>query len=69
MKSNFEKKIREPKTKYMKVRCEKCKNEQMVFSNPSTKVECLVCKEVLVLPSGGKGKILDDKCRVLEVLE
>tara|TARA_Y100000310_G_C20474246_1_gene711599 strand:- start:539 stop:709 length:171 start_codon:yes stop_codon:yes gene_type:complete len=54
------------KTKFMKVRCAKCKNEQVVFSSTSSKVNCLVCSTELASPTGGKAKI---SARVLEVLE
>ena len=59
-------KTMEPSSRFVKVRCSKCKNEQIIFGKPSTKVSCLVCSSVLAEPSGGKGKI---KARVLEVLE
>ena len=39
---------------FFKVKCEKCKNEQTVFEKVATKVECLVCGEVLAEPTGGK---------------
>ena len=59
-------KNQEPKSRYIKVRCSKCKNEQIIFGKPSTKINCLVCASILSDPTGGKGKI---KARVLEVLE
>jgi len=59
-------KIKEPTSKFVKVRCPKCKNEQIIFGKSSTKVKCLVCGKVLAEPSGGKSKI---KSRILEVLE
>jgi len=52
-------------TKFIKIRCEKCKNEQMVFEKSSTQVKCLVCSEILAEPAGGKAKI---KAQTLEVL-
>ena len=55
----------EPKTKFIKVRCGKCKNEQIIFSNASTNIKCLVCQEILAEPKGGKAEI---KADVLEVL-
>ncbi len=58
--------IREPSSRFVKLRCQKCKNEQIVFGKPSTIVNCLVCGKTLAEPSGGKGKI---KARILEVLE
>jgi len=58
--------LREPTSKYIKLRCSKCKNEQIIFGKASTAVKCLVCGKVLGTPTGGKAKI---KARVLEVLE
>ena len=55
-----------PTSKFIKVRCSKCKNEQIVFGKSSTEVYCLVCGKLLVKPSGGKSKVQD---RILEVLE
>lgn len=57
---------KEPTSKFIKVRCPKCKNEQIIFGKGSTKVSCLVCGKVLADPIGGKGKI---KARILEVLD
>ena len=54
------------KTKFIKVRCTKCKNEQIIFSSTSSKVNCLVCNTELAAPTGGKSKV---SARILEVLE
>ncbi len=54
-----------PKSRFIKVRCQKCKNEQIIFGNPSTTIKCLVCEEVLAESTGGKANI---KARILEVL-
>jgi small subunit ribosomal protein S27e len=58
--------VKEPESKFVKVRCPKCKNEQIVFGKASTIVKCLVCGKVLSEPSGGKSRV---KARILEVLE
>ena len=58
--------VREPTSKFIKVRCPKCKNEQILFGKASTVVSCLVCGRVISEPTGGKSKI---KSRILEVLE
>jgi Ribosomal protein S27E len=58
--------IKETKSKFIKVRCTKCKNEQIVFDKAATEVSCLICKETLSTPTGGKSQIT---ARVLEVLE
>ena len=56
----------ETKSKFIKVRCSKCKNEQIIFGNASNVIPCLVCDKELAFPTGGKSKII---ARVLEVLE
>ncbi|MCF7860685.1 30S ribosomal protein S27e [Candidatus Woesearchaeota archaeon] len=58
--------IKETNSKFIKVRCPKCKNEQIVFGKSASKIKCLVCEKVIAEPSGGKTKI---KSRILEVLE
>jgi len=62
----MEEKLTEPKSKFIKLRCEKCKNEQVIFNKASSVVKCLVCDETLAEPIGGKAKI---NTKVLEVLE
>ena len=57
---------KEPRSKFIKVRCNKCKNEQIIFDRASTKVSCLVCNEPFAQTRGGKPKIT---ATVLEVLE
>ena len=57
--------IREPTSKFVKIRCPKCKNEQIMFGKASSTVSCLVCGKVLAEPTGGKSRV---KARILEVL-
>ena len=57
---------RETTSKFVKIRCPKCKNEQIIFGKVSSVVDCLVCGKNVAEPSGGKSKI---KSRGLEVLE
>ncbi len=54
------------KSMFVKVKCGKCKNEQIIFSNASINVKCLVCNELLAECGGGKSKI---NAKVVEVLE
>ncbi len=56
----------EPSSKFIKVRCPKCKNEQIIFGKAATNIKCLVCDKIIAEPTGGKTKI---KARILEVLE
>jgi len=58
--------MREQTSKFIKVRCSKCKNEQVVFGKASRIVNCLVCGRNIAEPTGGKIKV---KARILEVLE
>jgi small subunit ribosomal protein S27e len=59
-------KQKEISSRFIKVRCTHCKNEQIVFGKAATKIKCLVCDGILVDPRGGKSSI---KARVLEVLD
>ena len=58
--------IQLPKSKFIKVRCSKCKNEQIIFGSASSAVSCLVCNKDLAHATGGKARI---SARGLEVLE
>lgn len=58
--------VPKPKSKFLKVTCSKCKNEQVIFNKASTYVKCLVCGEELAEPNGGKAKI---KAKVLHTFE
>ncbi len=58
--------VREPESKFIKLRCPKCKNEQIVFGKSASTVKCLVCEKVIAEPTGGKTRV---KARVLEVLQ
>jgi len=57
--------LEEPKSRFIKVRCPKCKNEQIVFGKPAVHVKCLVCEKIIIESAGGKRRI---KARILEVL-
>jgi len=54
------------KSKFLKVKCNDCQNEQVIFSNATSRVDCTVCGRTLAEPSGGKAAI---KTQILEVLE
>ena len=59
-------KIRQPTSKFIKVRCPKCKSDHVRFGKTGSEVSCLVCGKALAEPTGGKSRI---KARILEVLE
>ncbi len=51
-----------PKSKFLKIVCRECKNEQIIFNKAATVVKCLNCHKVLVEPTAGesiiKGKLI-----------
>ena len=53
------------KHRFIKVRCQSCKNEQNIFEAATTKVKCLICDATIAERKGGKADI---KARVIEVL-
>ncbi len=55
-----------PTSKFLKVKCMKCGNEQIIFNKASTKVYCLVCGNLLAEPTGGKARI---HAKIIGVLE
>ena len=52
-------------SKFVKVRCSKCKNEQVIFGKAATSVVCLVCGKPLVQSTSGNAKI---KAKIVDVL-
>jgi small subunit ribosomal protein S27e len=54
------------KSKFLKIQCPECKNQQIVFGKASTKVRCKKCSNKLVDAKGGKARM---KGKVLEVLK
>ncbi len=64
--SEWEELIPRPKSSFVRVKCLKCGNEQVVFSHASNKVNCNVCGIELAEPSGGKAKIKGEVVAVFE---
>jgi len=52
-------------SKFIKIRCTGCNNEQIMFSKASSDINCLVCGEPLAKSTGGKSDI---NAKVLEVI-
>jgi len=64
--SEWNKLIPKPSSKFLRVKCLKCGNEQLVFSHATNKVACNVCSEILANPAGGKAKINGETLSALE---
>lgn len=49
---------REPaRTKFVRVKCEDCGNEQVLFLRAATRVPCAVCGAALAEPTGGLARM------------
>jgi small subunit ribosomal protein S27e len=57
---------RKNRSRFVKVKCPDCENEQVVFEKASSVVSCVVCSKVLATPSGGKAALQAD---ILETFE
>ena len=55
-----------PSSAFLRVKCPKCGNEQLIFSHAVNKVTCNVCSAVLAEPTGGKVNLKGDVQAVLE---
>ena len=58
--------VKEPKSKFLKVKCDDCGSEQITFSNPAMEVKCLVCGKTLIEPGASKPCILAKKFKAVE---
>ena len=57
--------IPKPQSNFIRVKCAKCGNEQVVFDRPSVAPHCSVCEEILADPTGGKARIRSEIVQVL----
>jgi small subunit ribosomal protein S27e len=57
--------IPQPKSRFLRVKCLNCGNQQIIFGCSASDVECLVCGKTLLQSTGGKARILT---KILEVL-
>jgi len=58
--------MRETRSRFLRVKCDDCGNEQVIFDRAATRVRCLVCERILAEPRGGKALI---KAKILDVLD
>lgn len=59
-------KDKKTKSRFLKVKCGDCGNEQVIFGCASSKITCLVCNKILAESTGGKTVF---KTPILEVLD
>ena len=51
---------------FIRVRCDDCENEQVLFGKASGTVNCAVCGSTLATPTGGEADILGDVVETVE---
>ncbi len=66
MSTDWNKLIPKPRSVFLRIKCPKCGNEQLIFSNAVNKITCNVCGETLATPTGGRAEL---NAEVLSVLE
>jgi len=64
--TEWNKLIPKPQSTFLRVKCLKCGNEQLIFGSAVNRVTCNVCGEVLAEPTGGKAKIKGEVVAILE---
>jgi small subunit ribosomal protein S27e len=60
------KKIHKTRSRFLRVKCNDCGNEQILFDKAASKVKCLACDKILAEPKGGKA---DVKTEVVSVVD
>jgi len=66
MEEDIEKYIPKPRSRFLKVKCKNCGNEQILFSHSTMVIKCNVCNETLAQPTGGKAMLVN--CEVIQEL-
>jgi small subunit ribosomal protein S27e len=54
------------RSRFLRIRCNDCGNEQLLYSHVSSVVRCKVCSKTLAVPRGGKAEI---KTTILGVVD
>ncbi len=58
--------IRENRSKFLKIRCPECSEEQIIFEKATSVIECPRCGKILAEPTGGKVHL---NAEIIETLE
>ncbi|MFH1834987.1 MAG: 30S ribosomal protein S27e [Methanobacteriota archaeon] len=58
--------MKDTKSRFLKVRCGDCGNEQVIFGCAASTSKCLVCEKVLAESTGGKTNV---KTPIIAVLD
>ncbi len=55
-----------PKSRFLRVQCTGCSNQQVIYNKAAMKVKCLACGKTLARPTGGESAVLAKVTKVLE---
>ena len=61
--------VKKPKktlSRFLKVKCNDCGNEQVIFGTPASDVKCLICDKILAKSTGGKAEV---RTQIISVLD
>ena len=64
--SEWERLLPRPRSKFLRVKCPDCGNEQVVINNATIVVKCNICSAVLAEPTGGEATIKGEVVTTLE---
>ena len=64
--SEWERILPKPSSKFLRVKCPDCGNEQTLFSHATNSVYCNVCGAILAKPTGGKVEVKGEIIAVLD---
>ena len=49
--------IPEPNSKFQKIKCSECEEEQVIYSHTTTVIKCNSCGNPIAQPTGSKAKL------------
>jgi small subunit ribosomal protein S27e len=57
---------RKTKSRFLKVKCADCGNEQVIFGAAASDIKCLVCEKPMASSTGGKTNVMTQIVAVLD---
>jgi len=58
--------IPEPSSKFQKIKCSECEEEQIVYSHTTTVIKCNSCGNPIAQPTGSKAKLFGKISETIE---
>ncbi len=57
--------VKSPRSRFVRVLCKKCKNEQIIYNKAMNEIKCDKCEKIIAKPTGGEIIIA---AKILEIL-